>query len=103
MAKPTTYIGLDKEMNGGMTNIGKIIRDAKVFSIIDDEETCEGWNIGRIDALLQQVNDEWDKYSCMVSHLPEDLFKRHQEIHNAGLKNARASGWRGEDETDDEK
>ena len=103
MAKPDRYIGINNEINGGMTNIGKIIRDAWVFGIIPETETCEGWNLAGIDALLQKVNAEWDKYGCLVSHLPEDLFKRHQEIHGKAVEEARAAGWCGEVETDDEK
>ncbi len=102
MPKPNRYIGLNNEINGGMTSIGKIIRDAKVFSLIADDETCEGWDLGRIDALLQKVNNEWDKYGCLVSHLPEDLAKRHQHIHGDALKKAKAAGWSGENETCDE-
>ena len=103
MAKPDTYVGVDKDVNGGMTTIGKLIRDAWVFGILDESETCEGWNFAGIDALLDKVNVEWDKYGCMVSHLPEDLFKRHQEIHNQAIIKAKASGWSGEQETEDEK
>ena len=103
MAKPDTYIGLHKEINGGMTTIGKLIRDAKVFGLIDDEETCEGWNFAGIDALLDKVNNEWDKYGCLVSHLPAELRQRHEEIHGAAMKAAKTAGWCGEHETDDEK
>lgn len=103
MAKPDTYVGVDNDINGGMTTIGKLVRDAWVFGLIDDTETCEGWNFAGIDALLDKVNTEWDKYGCLVSHLPEDLFNRHQEIHGKALETARAAGWRGEQETDDEK
>ena len=102
-AKPDTYVGIDKEVNGGMTNIGKIIRDAWVFGLIPETETCEGWNYAGIDALLNKVNAEWDKYGCLVSHLPEDLFERHQRIHGEAMKKAKEAGWRGEHETDDEK
>ena len=102
MARQQTYVGLDNEVNGGMTAIGKVIRDAKVFGLIDDAETCEGWNYAGIDGLLEKVNKEWDKYGCLVSHLPEDLFKRHQEIHNKAIETAREAGWSGEFETDDE-
>ncbi len=102
MAKPDTYIGVDNDINGGMTTIGKLVRDAKVFSLFDDAETCEGWNFAGIDALLDKVNKEWDKYGCLVSHLPKDLFKRHQDIHNKAIEEARASGWCGEHETEDE-
>jgi hypothetical protein len=103
MNKPDTYVGIDKEVNGGMTTIGKIIRDAWVFGLIDETETCENWNFAGIDGLLQKVNAEWDKYGCLVSHLPEDLFQRHQRIHGEALKKAREAGWTGEHETDDEK
>ena len=103
MAKPDTYVGVDKDVNGGMTTIGKLVRDAWVFGLIEESETCEGWNFAGIDALLDKVNKEWDKYGCMVSNLPEDLFKRHQEFHDSAMENARAVGWCGEHETDDEK
>jgi hypothetical protein len=103
MAKPDKYVGVDNDVNGGMTTIGKLVRDAWVFGLIDDNETCEGWNFAGIDALLQKVNNEWDKYGCMVSHLPEDLFKRHQKIHGEAMKKAREAGWAGEQETEDEK
>lgn len=102
MAKPKTYVGINNEVNGGMTTIGKIIRDAWVFQLIPESETCEGWSLSMVDALLDKVNAEWDKYACMVSRLPEDLFERHQKIHNAAIERAKAAGWSGEVETDDE-
>jgi hypothetical protein len=102
MAKPSTYIGIDKDLNGGMTTIGKIIRDAWVFGLIPETETCEGWNLAGIDALLDKVNAEWDKYGCLVSHLPDDLRERHDRIHGAALEKAHTEGWSGEIETDDE-
>lgn len=102
MDKPKQYVGLDNEVNGGMTTIGKIIRDAQVFGLIDENETCEGWNLAGVDALLQKVNAEWDKYGCLVSLLPENLAKRHREIHGAAFERAKAAGWSGETETGDE-
>ena len=102
MAKPDKYIGIDKDEYGGMTTIGKIIRDAWVFEIIPETETCAGWNLAGIDALLDKVNAEWDKYDCLVSRLPEHLRKRHQRIHGAALERARQAGWSGELETDHE-
>jgi len=103
MAKPDTYVGVDNDMNGGMTTIGKLVRDAKVFGLIDDSETCEGWRFAGIDALLDKVNIEWDKYGCSVSQLPKELFERHQTIHNKAMEEAKAAGWSGEQETEDEK
>ena len=102
MARPITYVGIHNEVNGGMTSIGKIIRDAWVFDIIEESETCEGWNYAGIDGLLAKVNTEWDKYGCLVSHLPPELFEKHQRIHDKAIAEAKAAGWSGETETDDE-
>jgi hypothetical protein len=101
-SRPDKYVGIDNDINGGMTSIGKIIRDAWVFNILDESETCKGWNLAGIDSLLQKVNNEWDKYGCMVSNLPEELYQRHQKIHGAAIKHAREAGWSGEVETGDE-
>ena len=103
MARPDKYVGINNEVNGGMTTIGKIIRDAWVFGVIEESETCEGWNFAGVDALLDKVNKEWDKYGCLVSHLPEDLRERHERIHSAAIKKAKQAGWCGETETEDEK
>lgn len=99
MAKPKTYVGIDEDIFGGMTTIGKIIRDAWVFGLLPETETCKGWNSQGVDALLDKVNAEWDKYGCLVSHLPEDLFERHQRIHGEAVKKAKELGWDGEYET----
>ena len=102
MPKPQTYIGIDKDLFGGMTVIGKLVRDAWVFGLIPETETCAGWNLGQIDGLLHRVNDEWDKYGCLVSHLPDDLRERHRKIYSEAMERARAAGWSGEIETNDE-
>ncbi len=102
MSKPKTYIGIQNDLNGGMTVIGKIIRDAWVFGLLDETETCEGWNGAQIDVLLDKVNIEWDKYGCMVSNLPPELFARHQKIHSLAFTEAKAAGWSGNSETGDE-
>ena len=102
MAKPNTYVGVDNDILGGMTSIGKVIRDAWVFGLIPETQTCKGWNLAGIESLIQKVNAEWDKYGCLVSHLPPDLAERHSRIHGEALEKARAAGWSGEYETGDE-
>jgi len=102
MAKPDKYVGLNKDIYGGMTSIGKIILDAQVFGLIPETETCEGWLVGGIDALMQKVNTEWDKYGCLVSRLPNELRERHERIYREAISRAREAGWSGELETDDE-
>lgn len=100
MSKPNLYVGIDNDVLGGMTTIGKTIRDAWVFGLLDEAETCEGWDLSRINLLLAQTNSEWDKYGCMVSSLPEDLALRHREIYDDAVVRARAAGWSGEHELD---
>jgi len=90
---PKTYPGVDNDINGGMTMIGKIIRDAWVFGILPEGETCQDWEISRIDAVHQQVNNEWDKYGCMVSDLPDELRERHKRIHDNAIVEAKTRGW----------
>ncbi|MGB0866100.1 MAG: hypothetical protein ACPGSC_06295 [Granulosicoccaceae bacterium] len=102
MAKPDRYVGIDNDIHGGMTTIGKLVRDAWVFGVIPETETCEGWNFAGMDALLDKVNLEWDKHGCLVSQLPAELASRHQRIHGAALGHAFDVGWSGELETEDE-
>ena len=99
--KPKPYPGLENDMNGGMTTVGKVIRDAWLFDILPESETCAGWDISRIDVIYQQVNDEWDKYSSMVSSLPEDLKARHKRIYDEAIAKAKAGGWDPESIADD--
>jgi hypothetical protein len=103
MARTENYVGIQNDVYGGMTAIGKLVRDAWVFGILDESETCEGWSYGRIDALLHQVNDEWDKYGCLVGNLPADLKERHRKFHEIAIKKAKEAGWSGELETEGEK
>lgn len=91
--KPKTYPGLDHDMNGGMTTVGKLIRDAWLFDILPESETCEGWSISRIDAIYQQVNNEWDKYGSMVSSLHDELQSRHKRIYDEAIAKAKTRGW----------
>ena len=96
MNRPNThkiYPGLDHDMNGGMTTIGRVIRDAWLFDILAESETCEGWGSSQIDAIYQQVNAEWDKYGSMVSLLPDELQSRHKRIYDEAIAKAKTRGW----------
>jgi len=97
-----TYPGLENDVNGGITMIGKVIRDAWVFGILPETQTCKDWEFSRIDGISQQVNDEWDKYGCMVSALPDDLRERHKKIYDDAIADAKERGWDPEDAIRDE-
>lgn len=102
MSEPKTYVGLDNDLNGGMTDTGKIIRDAWVFGLLAEGETCAGWRVEGIERLWEQVNAEWEKYGFRVGNLPDDLRERFLRIHDEALERARAAGWDAERELSDE-
>jgi hypothetical protein len=102
MTRPDTYIGIDKDVKGGMTNIGKIILDAWVFELLPESETCEGWQLAQIEALHYKVNTQWDKYGCLVSQLPDAIRQRHERIYNQAITKAKEEGWDGDDEIRDD-
>ena len=93
MNREKTYIGIDKDEYGGMSPTGNIIRDAWVFGILPEEETCEGWSIGRIEGLYDKVTAAWAPHGHLVSNLPPELKARHQRIYDEAIKRARAQGW----------
>ena len=94
------YEGIDKDPTGAMNPTGNIIRDAWVFGLIPETETCAGWTLQGIDALYDKVTREWDKYGHLVSNLPPELRERHQRIYAEAVARARALGWN--PELDDE-
>ncbi len=96
------YTGIDKDLNGGMTDTGKIIRDAWVFGIIPETETCEGWLAAGIQSLWEKTSAEWEKYGFLVSNLPEDLRQRFYRIQFDAVKRAKAAGWDPEKEVDED-
>lgn len=87
------YVGIDKDIHGGMTDTGKIIRDAWVFGLIDESETCEGWLSQGIEDLWRKVNDEWEKYGFLVGNLPDELRERFLRIQTEAVEKAKAAGW----------
>ena len=87
------YVGIDNDSYGGMTPIGNLIRDAWVFNILPETETCENWTHDRLQVVHEKVKSEWDKYGCLVSNLPDDLKQRHAEINEKAVKKARELGW----------
>ena len=91
--KRPTYPGIHNDLYGGMTDAGRIIRDAWVLGVLPETETCEGWDYGRLEQLYQQVHEAWEPYGHMVSNLPEELRERHQRIHEEAVRTAREQGW----------
>lgn len=93
MSTEKKYEGIHNDLYGGMTQTGSIIKDAWLFKLLPEEETCEGWTVGQMQVLYEQVYAAWEPYGHMVSRLPDDLKQRHQQIHDAAIKRARELGW----------
>jgi hypothetical protein len=88
-----TYVGLDNDYYGGMTPTGTIVRDAHVFGILPETETCQGWSYGRIEELYDKVTAAWQPFGHLASRLPPDLRERHARIFGAAIAHARSLGW----------
>jgi len=101
MTNPKTYQGIDKDLKGSITPTGNIIRDAWVFGIIPETETCAGWTLQGIDALYDKVTEAWAPYGHLASRLPPPLGERHRRIYEAAVQRARAVGWTPEFDEDD--
>ena len=94
MIDPTKkYPGIHNDQYGGMTPTGSIIKDAWLFGILPETETCEGWTASGIQDLYEKVYAAWEPYGHMVGLLPDELKQRHRKIHDAAVKKARELGW----------
>lgn len=87
------YIGILNDQFGGMTDAGKIIRDAWVFGFIPETETCEGWLITGLQALWEKNSNEWEKYGFLVSSLPPEIRERFDRIQQEASARAKQQGW----------
>ena len=87
-----TYVGLHKDHHG-ITQMGRIVMDAWVFGLLPETEDCAGWEIGRLQLLMDKINMEWDKYAGLPSRLPPDLRQRHADIYTRATLTAREKGW----------
>lgn len=67
------YTGVDKDSRGAMNATGNLVRDAWVFGLMPETETCKGWTVQRVDARYDNVTREWEKYGHLVSNLPPEL------------------------------
>ena len=95
MQRPTRqeYAGLDEDYCGGMTPTGTLVRDAQVFGLIPETESCAGWNYGRLEDLNDKVAEAWAPYGHLASRLPPDVRARHERIFGAAILRARELGW----------
>jgi hypothetical protein len=88
----TTYVGFNQDHHG-ITQLGRIVLDGWTFGFIPETEDCTGWELGRMQMLMDKVQDEWDKYGNLPSRLPDDLRQRHLALYEKAMALAKAKGW----------
>lgn len=94
------YVGLDQDRHG-ITQLGRVVLDARLFGFIPDTQDCAGWNLGQMQNLMDKVDKEWDQFGNLPSRLPPELAERHTRIYAEAIARARERGWDaelGEDE-----
>ncbi len=95
------YVGIDKDENAGLTHLGRVVRDAWLFGILPETETCSGWSSSQMQNLYEQVYAAWEPYAHLPSRLPEELQQRHTKMYAKAITTAKKNGWNaelGEDE-----
>lgn len=88
-----TYVGIDRDTNGGMTHLGRIVMDGWLFGFIPETETCAGWNAAQMQVLYEKVYAAWEPYGHLPGSLPPELRERHARIYAMAMAAARAKGW----------
>ncbi|MBD3814925.1 hypothetical protein [Halothiobacillus sp.] len=88
-----TYVGIYNDEQGGMTHIAKVIRDAWVFDLIPETETCEGWLPAQIQVLYEKVYAAWEPYAHLPSRLPPELQAKFMRINEEAIARGRSKGW----------
>ena len=96
-----SYMGIDQDENGGLTHLGRIVRDAWVFDILPETETCAGWDSGQMQILYEKVYAAWEPSAHLPSRLPDDLRERHTKLYTTAITNAKKKGWNAELKDDD--
>ena len=94
------YVGFRNDKHG-MTQLGRIVLDGWLFGLIPETEDCAGWDLGRMQILMEKVELEWDQYGNLPSRLPPELRQRHTEIYARATVIAREKGWNPELGEDD--
>lgn len=95
------YVGIDQDKDAGLTNLGRIVRDAWVFGILPETETCSGWSSAEMQLLYEKVHAAWEPYAHLPSRLPDELRERHSRLYSHAIAEAKKKGWVTDLEDDD--
>lgn len=87
-----SYCGFHQDTHG-MTMLARVVLDAWLFDLLPREQDCAGWDLGRMQQLMEQVQVRWDEHGALPSRLPPELRQRHTELYAWATARARSRGW----------
>ena len=88
MSEKMRYEGFNQDAHG-MTMLGRIVLDAWLFGLLPRTEDCLGWDLQRMQKLMDQVNKCWDEHGNLPSRLPPELSQKHAELYEWATTRAR--------------
>lgn len=92
MNNKMSYAGFHHDKHG-ITMMGRVVLDAWLFNFLPETEDCAGWDLGRMQVLMEKIETEWDKYNNLPSKLPTELRERHAALYKMAVERAREKGW----------
>ena len=95
-----TYSGFYQDTHG-MTVLGRVVLDGWLFGFIPESEDCKGWDMARMQVLMNRVEAAWDQHGNLPSQLPPELRERHTELYARAAECAQQRGWNPELGDDD--
>lgn len=98
--KSMIYCGFNQDTHG-MTMLGRVVLDGWLFGHIPETEDCAGWDLARMQILMNQNEVQWDRHGNLPSRLPDELRERHAKLYVWATERGRERGWNpelGEDE-----
>lgn len=92
MNNKMSYAGFHHDKHG-VTMMGRVVLNAWLFNFLPETEDCAGWDLGRMQVLMEKIETEWDKYNNLPSKLPTELRERHAALYKMAVERAREKGW----------
>lgn len=86
------YSGFNQDSHG-LTALGRVVLDAWLFELLARSEDCTGWDLNRMQQLMDQVSKAWDEHGSLPSRLPPELRQRHADLYAWAAERGRALGW----------
>ena len=80
------YVGIDNAVNGGTTDIGKLIREARAYGILPESKTCNGFTSQVSDESWEKVQKAWRPHGFQVDNLSAEIRERYWRIQTAAME-----------------